>query len=145
MPLKPSEIEKLVRHLRAVLEVLEKEIAPVEIPSAVLAEMQVKIDRGECLAWEHQISDDDRGRRGLCETDYQTTMAKIRRGEESEIDLMRRGLLAPKGKSGRKSAREIAEAHKKAEAEMERQRTLKAVKAAEKKAEYKKPKGSSNE
>jgi hypothetical protein len=145
MPIKKTDLEKLARQLRLALEIIEAELAPVDVSPAVQAMMDDKLRKRICLAWDHVIPDGEPIYRGLCETDYNTTTARIRRGEELESDLMRRGELGPKAKPGRKAARDIAASHKAAEAEMERQRNLKALKAAEKKAEYKKPKGSSNE
>jgi hypothetical protein len=112
MAIKKTELEKIVRHLRNILEVLEAEIAPIEIPPDVQAEVQRKIEARTCLAWDHQIPDGQKVRRGLCETDYSTTMARIRRGETTEEEMMRSGELGPVGKPGRIAARDAAREQK---------------------------------
>lgn len=135
MTISRTEIEKLIRHIEAVLAVLKKEIAPADIPQEVLDDMQKRMDAGICLAWHHKIQPGERVTRGLCEADYSTTMARIRRGEDDEIDLMMQGKLGAKAKSGRKAARDIAASQKTAEGEMNRQR------AAEPKGKYRKKDG----
>jgi hypothetical protein len=112
MAIKKTELEKIARQLRAALEIIEAELTPVEVPAAVQAEVERKIANRICLAWDHPIPEGDTVYRGLCESDYSTTMARIRRGEDSEPELMKRGELGPKSKPGRKAARDIAHAEK---------------------------------
>lgn len=107
--MKKTDLEKLARHLRAALNVIESELEPITVDPAVQSEVDRKIAARICLAWDHVIPDGERVIRGLCHTDYATTMSRIRRGEESERDLIQRGELAAEvKKGGRKSARDIA-------------------------------------
>lgn len=139
MPLKQTDLETIARQLRAALKLIEAELAPPPIPPEIEAEMLRKMENRICLAWDHPITEGDDVRRGLCETCYSTLTARIRRGQESEIDLMVQGKLGPKAQRGRKAALDIAASHKAAEAEMERQRkATKTSKAADPKATYKK-------
>lgn len=104
-----KELEKIAKQLRAALAVIERELKPIEVPPDVQKMVEAKRIARICLAWNHEVPEGETLRRGLCETDYGTTMARIRRGEESEADLMARGLLGPKATGGRKSAREKAQ------------------------------------
>ncbi len=96
MAIQKTELEKLVRALRTALTILEAELEPVEIPPEIQQEVARKMAARICLAWDHAIPVDDEDHRGLCSTDYATTMARIRRGEESEVELMKQGKLARK-------------------------------------------------
>lgn len=112
MTIKKTELEKIARQLRAALEIIEAELTPVEISPEIQTEVERKIANRICLAWDHVIPEGETIYRGLCESDYSTTMARIRRGEDSETDLMLQGQLGPRAKPGRKSARDLAHAEK---------------------------------
>ncbi len=107
MTISRTELEKIVRQLEGILATLKAEIDPVDVPPEIAAEVKRKMDEGICLAWDHPIGDEP-SIRGLCETDYHTTMARIRRGEENEVELMQQGKLGPRSKPGRKAAKDLA-------------------------------------
>lgn len=116
MTLNRRELEKIANALRAAinkgqaaLDLVERELVPVEVPAAVAKEVQRKLAARICLAWDHKIPDGDRVVRGQCETDYATTRSRIRRGEVTEQELIMRGeMTAEAKKGGRKAARDIA-------------------------------------
>ncbi len=112
MKISRTELEKMIRQLRAVLAVLEAQLEPSEIPPEILAEMKSKMERRICLAWDHEIPEGERVSRGLCETDYATTMARIRRGTESENELMQKGQLAPRATKRPQKRRETLRSKK---------------------------------
>jgi hypothetical protein len=93
-----------------------------------------------CLGWDHEIPIGENTLRGLCDTCYSTLMARIRRGQETESELMIVGKLGPKAPRGRKAALDIAASHKAAEEQMARQRAKHAAKAAEAPTKYRKEK-----
>jgi hypothetical protein len=135
MAISRTELEKIARQLRSALEVIEAELAPIEIPPEIQAEVERKMAARICLAWDHQIPEGETVYRGCCETDYQTLMARMRRGQETESALMMAGKLGPKGSRGRKAALDVAASQKAAEGKMAEQR---AKHAAESKEKYKK-------
>lgn len=139
MTINRTELEKLLRHLRAAVNILEAELEPIVIPPEVIEEVRRKADSRICLAWDHPIPEGETPRRGLCHTDYNTTFARINRGEESERDLMLKGKLGPPGKRGRPAARDLAE-----EQEAKRKKVADDLERYEKKKAAKK-KGESNE
>ncbi len=108
MSINRTELEKLLRHLRAAVGILEGELEPIVVPPEIAEEVKRKIEAKICLAWDHPIPENETGRRGLCHTDYNTTMARIHRGEESERELMMQGKLGPPGKRGRPAAKDLA-------------------------------------
>lgn len=122
----------MVRQLEGILAVLKAEIEPVEVPPEIAKEVHRKMEARICLAWDHEIPHDHVVWRGLCETDYNTTMARVRRGEENEIELMMQGKLGPRSKPGRKAAKDLAAAKQKKVAEdLERYNEKKAKKKGE--------------
>lgn len=112
MSLNKKELQQIARQLQAALDIIRAELAPIQVPDDITQEVRRKIEARICLAWDHEIPAGERVMRGLCETDYHTTMARIRRGDESERDLMMRGELDFPGKAGRKAARDVADAEK---------------------------------
>jgi hypothetical protein len=113
MTINKRELEKVARLLKAALAIIEAELEPIVVPDEIQAEVDRKLQNRTCLAWDHAIPDGERVTRGLCMTDYSTTMARIRRGEESERELIVTGkLTAEAAKSGRKAARDLAQAEK---------------------------------
>lgn len=112
MALSQTELEMIARQLRAALEIIEAELAPPEIPKEIQEEVQRKMDARICLAWDHKIPEGEQVMRGLCETDYHTLMARVRRGQETESGLMMQGKLGPKGPRGRKAALDVAREQK---------------------------------
>lgn len=112
MALTQTELESIVRQLRATLELLEAHLETPEIPKEIQAEVQRKMEQRICLAWDHVIPEGETVLRGLCETDYNTLMARVRRGQETESGLMIQGKLGPKGPRGRKAALDIASKQK---------------------------------
>lgn len=120
MPISHQDLEKIAQQLRGAinqcrdaLSIIEGELEPPEVPEDVQRMVDEKLAKRICLAWDHQIPEGDKVIRGNCETDYHTTMARVRRGSESETDLILRGLLtADRKKGGRKAARDKAKALK---------------------------------
>lgn len=110
MDINEKDVEKLIGMLRTALAMLEGKVhTPVEPSAEVQAEVNRKLEAGICLAWDHKIEDGQRVIRGQCQTDYNTTMARIRRGEENETDLIMQGKLLAEGKrAGRRAARDVA-------------------------------------
>lgn len=105
-----KELEKIANSLRLALAIVEEKLHPeIDVPLEVLQEVERKLAEGICLAWDHQIEAGSRVIRGLCQADYATTMARIRRGEENERQLILEGKLLAEGKKGgRKAARDVA-------------------------------------
>jgi hypothetical protein len=108
MALKQTDLELIARQLRAALDLIEAELTPPDIPKEIVEEVQRKMEQRICLAWDHVIPEGDQVMRGLCETDYHTLMARVRRGQETETGLMIQGKLGPKGPRGRKAALDLA-------------------------------------
>ncbi len=108
MDIKRKELETIRRQLRAAIEIIDAHLEPLVIPEDVQKEVDRKLAARICLAWDHDIPEGEQVMRGLCETDYHTTMARVRRGTDSERDLMLKGQLGPPAKPGRKAARDIA-------------------------------------
>lgn len=100
-------MEKLVTHLRAALNILEAQLDPPEVPQEVQEMVAYKIANRICLAWDHKIPEGERVTRGQCTVDYPTTMARVRRGDDDERELIKQGkLTAERQKPGRKSKRD---------------------------------------
>ncbi len=108
MALKQTDLEIIARQLRAALDLIEAELTPPDIPKEIMEQVQQKMEKRICLAWDHVIPEGEPVLRGLCESDYSTLMQRIQRGKETELGLMMQGKLGPKGPRGRKAALDIA-------------------------------------
>lgn len=105
MNISKTELEKIARQLRALTNLVESHLEPVVVPVEVQEEVDRKLQARICLAWDHVIPEGERVLRGLCTTDYNTTLARIRRGEEDENSLVVAGkILGDRAKPGRKAA-----------------------------------------
>lgn len=97
-----DELRRIAAKLTQLLSAFD--LDALEIPAEIQQRVASLQKRGICLACELPIEETDRARRGLDSACYATTMARIRRGDTTEVDEILAGRLASdKKRAGRKA------------------------------------------